>query len=204
MKQAWRPSGQPGRSSRGCSRCLSSTLLMAALGTRCNDFVAVFASVLDFDVQLLHLAFDSYASSVDVAAVWPDRGVTNSAAYDAGMTRASSGAGRQHGGGVSGNAAPQHAGLAPNRVLAAVGDEVNSSQAGGSSSSSTGRHCSSVSHAFMVYLLLHEEGGVVGQLLEQQPQLRACGGLQEMQQQLFGWMDCWWAAIKRRAVHGQC
>jgi hypothetical protein len=144
------------------------------IGDPLYDFVAVFVSVLDCDVQLLQLALQSYASHLDVAAVWPARqspscSAPDGSALDCGAAAITDGCGRNEGAG-------------------------SSSSSSSSSRSNTGWQCSGVSHAFMVYLLLHEEGGIVGQLLEKQPQLRACGGLQEMQQQLFGWMDDWWAS----------
>jgi hypothetical protein len=140
------------------------------IGDPLYDFVAVFVSVLDCDMQLLQLALQSYASRLDVAAVWPAR---QSASCSAPACL------------------PLDCGPA---ATADAGDRKERTGSGGSSSNSSGWQCGGVSRAFMVHLLLHEEGGILGQLLEKWPQLSACGSLKEMQQQLFAWMDDWWAS----------
>jgi hypothetical protein len=172
------------------------------IGDPLFDFVAVFVSVLDCDVQLLQLALDSYAAHADVAAMWPARPVSESAApggddeHDASACR---GTDKQNGCGGAAAAAAT--------ACTTAGGSRSTNEGGGntsSSSSASPRVSCSVSHAFMVYLLLHEEGGVAGQLLQQQPQLKCCSSLQEVQQQLFGWMDSWWASCMQQAAGITC
>jgi hypothetical protein len=167
---------QPNAQQQGLQQVSFIDFADGGIGDPLYDLVAVFVSVLDCDMQLLQLALQSYASCIDVAAVWPSRLSASGSAPACSALDCS---------------------------LAATADGCDSTEGAGSNRSSSrsnmGWQCCGASHAFMVYLLLHEEGGILGQLLEKQPQLRACCSLQEMQQQLFGWMDDWWASCVQHA-----